>query len=76
MAGNRHDTRRGLSLNQRPVTSYCGLGFGQDISLPGKKQNKVLFQFLDQHARRIPRTMPRYAIEKLTPAQRRKFMAR
>ena len=42
----------------------------------GKKQNEVLLRFLDRHARRMPRTMLCYAMEKLTPAQRRKFMAR
>ncbi|MBS2035124.1 DNA alkylation repair protein [bacterium] len=42
----------------------------------GKRQLSVLLQFLEQCSRRMPRTMLRYAIEKLSPEQRRHFMAR
>ncbi|MFN7730541.1 MAG: DNA alkylation repair protein [Pirellula sp.] len=40
----------------------------------GKRSESVLLGFLDQHAPTMPRTMLRYAIEKLTPQQRRKYM--
>lgn len=40
----------------------------------GKRSESVLLGFLDQHAASMPRTMLRYAIEKLSPQQRRKYM--
>ncbi|MDM8336172.1 DNA alkylation repair protein [Mediterranea massiliensis] len=42
----------------------------------GKKNEAVLVGFLQQHARSMPRTMLRYAIEKFPDGQRRKFMKR
>ena len=41
----------------------------------GKRNESALTHFLDQHAPQMPRTMLRYAIEKLTPAKRQQFMA-
>ncbi len=35
----------------------------------GKQEGSLLRSFLDQHAKRMPRTMLRYAIEKLSPAR-------
>jgi len=40
----------------------------------GKRSESVLLGFLDQHAPSMPRTMLRYAIEKLTPQQRQHYM--
>ena len=42
----------------------------------GKKDAGVLRDFLSNHARAMPRTMLRYAIEKLPPAERKKWMTR
>ena len=40
----------------------------------GKVDEPALTGFLDRHAPRLPRTMLRYAIERLTPEQRRRYM--
>ena len=40
----------------------------------GKKDTKKLLGFLDLHAPFMPRTMLRYSIEKLTPAQKKLYM--
>lgn len=42
----------------------------------GKKDEKVLLRFLDAHADTMPRTMLRYAIEKLSEPERKKYLAR
>lgn len=41
----------------------------------GKREPDVLRAFLGRHARAMPRTMLRYAIEKMDPAERRYWMA-
>lgn len=40
----------------------------------GKKSPGTLVKFLDEHASTLPRTTLRYAIEKMTPEQRRYYM--
>jgi len=42
----------------------------------GKRDEAVLLAFLDQRAAKMPRTMLRYAIEKLEPAVRKSYMTR
>jgi 3-methyladenine DNA glycosylase AlkD len=42
----------------------------------GKKDLNVLLSFLDKYSKVMPRTMLRYAIEKLSPSQRKKYMTR
>lgn len=42
----------------------------------GKKDVRALRQFLDQHAATMPRTMLRYAIEKLSTTERMKYLLR
>jgi 3-methyladenine DNA glycosylase AlkD len=40
----------------------------------GKRDEKVLIKFLDTYTQDMPRTMLRYAVERLSPAQREKYM--
>lgn len=42
----------------------------------GKRDERVLRRFLDRYASRLPRTALRYAIERLPPATRMRYMAR
>ena len=42
----------------------------------GKRDEKALTDFMDRHSRVMPRTMLRYAIERLTPEQKRNYMQR
>ncbi len=42
----------------------------------GKRDEPALLDFLSRHAERMPRTMLRYAIERLPPAQRRAWLAK
>ncbi|MEK7582811.1 MAG: DNA alkylation repair protein [Patescibacteria group bacterium] len=41
----------------------------------GKKDERALTAFLDEHVSHMPRTMLRYALERLSPTQRRRYMA-
>ncbi len=41
----------------------------------GKREEKPLLRFLDKFANQMPRTMLRYSIEKLSPAQKAKYMS-
>ena len=42
----------------------------------GKRDEKTLTKFLDKHSKKMPRTMLRYSIERLTSAQRKRYMAK
>jgi 3-methyladenine DNA glycosylase AlkD len=47
---------------------------GSWVREAGKRDRKRLLQFLDQHAATMPRTVLRYAIEKLGKAQREHYL--
>jgi 3-methyladenine DNA glycosylase AlkD len=47
---------------------------GSWVREAGKRDQKRLVEFLEQHSTAMPRTMLRYAVEKLSPAQRAKFL--
>jgi hypothetical protein len=42
----------------------------------GLRDRELLVDFLERHAAEMPRTMLRYAIEKFSPAERKRFMDR
>ena len=42
----------------------------------GKRDPKVLYSFLDKHHKNMPRTMLRYAIEKLSDKERKRYMGK
>ncbi|MDR2772326.1 MAG: DNA alkylation repair protein [Elusimicrobiota bacterium] len=42
----------------------------------GKREQKLFYDFLDKHHKKMPRTMLRYAIEKLSREEREKYMER
>ena len=41
----------------------------------GKRDKKILLKFLDAHAAAMPRVMLRYAVEKLSAAEKRRYLA-
>jgi 3-methyladenine DNA glycosylase AlkD len=41
----------------------------------GKKHPELLLAFLEEHYAKLPRTALRYAIERFTPAERKRFLA-
>lgn len=40
----------------------------------GKRNESILIEFLNRHAYRMPRTMLRYAIERLMPTTRKSYL--
>jgi 3-methyladenine DNA glycosylase AlkD len=63
-----------LLLNDREDLMHKACGWM--LREAGKRDLPVLLGFLERWAATMPRTMLRYAIEKLTPEQRRYFMGR
>lgn len=55
---------------------YIHKAVGWALRELGKKDESVLRDFLDKHATRMPRTMLRYAIERLSPQIRAEYLAK
>ncbi|MGA2662197.1 MAG: DNA alkylation repair protein, partial [Verrucomicrobiota bacterium] len=53
-----------------PISAPCGM-----LREAGKRNRRALVEFLELHAAAMPRTMLRYAIEKLPPPERRRWLA-
>jgi 3-methyladenine DNA glycosylase AlkD len=51
-------------------------GCGWMLREAGDRDKRALTDFLERHAARMPRTMLRYAIEKLPPPERKRWMTR
>jgi len=73
-AGDVDDTFRIAELLVEDVHELVQKAVGSWIREAGKKDARRLVRFLEKHARSMPRTMLRYAVEKLPPAVRAKFL--
>lgn len=66
-----------LELSEKFLTHKHDLmhkAVGWMLREAGKKDEKILHEFLKKHHRKMPRTMLRYSIEKLTKEQRHFYM--
>jgi 3-methyladenine DNA glycosylase AlkD len=73
-AGDLDDTFRIAELLVRDGHDLVQKAVGSWIREAGKRDQKRLVRFLDAHAGSMPRVMLRYAVEKLPPATRAKFV--
>lgn len=74
--GDFQDTLRLAELLMEDRHDLIHKACGWMLREVGKRDVSVLRKFLQSHAARMPRTMLRYSIERLPPAERRKFMGR
>ncbi len=74
-AGDFADTLRLSALFLSHPHDLMHKACGWMLREVGKRDVKPLLSFLDQHAARMPRTMLRYAIEKLSPKARQAYLA-
>lgn len=75
----QNDFKDTLLLCQKVLTDHEDLihkASGWMLREVGKKDVQLLHQFLTQHKNKMPRTMLRYAIEKLSIEQRKKYLAK
>jgi 3-methyladenine DNA glycosylase AlkD len=72
--GNVEDTFAIAEILMHDKEDLIHKAAGGWIREAGKKHKTDLLQFLDRYADRMPRTMLRYAIEKLPPNQREYYM--
>ena len=75
-AGEVADTFRISELLVEDGHDLVQKATGSWLREAGKKDRNALVRFLERHASRMPRTMLRYATEKLDDAQRGKFLGK
>ena len=73
-AGDVADTFGVAEILAKDKHELVQKGVGSWLREAGKKDQKQLVRFLEKHSGTMPRTMLRYAVEKLPPAQRAKFL--
>jgi 3-methyladenine DNA glycosylase AlkD len=73
-SGDVDDTFRVADLLAKDKHELVQKAVGSWIREAGKRDQKQLVRFLEKHADSMPRTMLRYAVEKLPPAQRTRFL--
>jgi 3-methyladenine DNA glycosylase AlkD/outer membrane protein assembly factor BamB len=73
--GDIEDTFRIADMLVRDDHELVQKAVGSWVREAGKRDQKRLLRFLDAHARTMPRTMLRYAVEKLAPRTRANYLA-
>ena len=73
-SGEVNDTFRIAEILVNDKHELVQKGVGSWLREAGKRDQKQLVSFLDKHAGSMPRTMLRYAVEKLPAAQRQKYL--
>lgn len=73
-AGDLEDTFGIAEILRKDEHDLIQKAVGSWIREAGKKDQARLVSFLDKHSASMPRTMLRYAVEKLPPAQRARFI--
>ena len=73
-SGDLDDTFRIAGILVNDDHELVQKAVGSWIREAGKQDQKRLLQFLDKHATSMPRTILRYVVEKLPPAQRSKSL--
>ena len=72
--GEFRDTIRIARVLVRDPHDLIRKAVGWMLREVGKRDRGVLLEFLDRHHAEMPRVMLRYAIERLTPAERRRYL--
>jgi 3-methyladenine DNA glycosylase AlkD len=73
-AGDIEDTFAIAEILHEDKHDLIQKAVGSWIREAGKKDQKKLLDFLDKHSTAMPRTMLRYAVEKLSAAQRDRYL--
>jgi len=72
--GDVEDTFRIAAVLRSDKHELVQKAVGSWLREAGKKDQKRLLQFLEAHSSSMSRTTLRYAVEKLSPARRAKFL--